>query len=215
MQQQYPKPIRQTLLCLILSLVIGLGFSTPTSLAQEPSEGKPLPSQANKAGLPTADFIQQAKLTAAERIPWSYFGDSVAINGNTTVVGASGEDRYTGAAYIFEKPGTGSWAEANRVAKLIASDGESPESFGIAVAISGDTVFIGAYGDDENKGAVYVFTKPASGWADTTEAAKLTAVNGQTNDFFGLAISIANNGESLVIGAREADNDTGAAYIFE
>ena len=78
-------------------------------------------------------------------------------------------------------------------------------AFGYSVSIDGDTVVIGASGDDDeesNSGSAYVFTRDtagdlASGW---TEVAKLTADDGAASDEFGYSVSI--DGDTMVIGAK-------------
>ena len=84
-----------------------------------------------------------AKLTASDGAAGDNFGTSVAISGNTVVVGASGTASTPGRAYIYTEPGTG-WANMNSTAELTASDGARGDSFGKSVAISGSTVLVGA-----------------------------------------------------------------------
>ncbi len=156
-----------------------------------------------------------AKLTASTRGDDDYFGRSVAIDGDTIVVGADeaentvdGSQVKTGAAYVFTKPGTG-WATDTETAKLTASDSAATDKFGYAVAVDSDTVVVGAYGNDSSRGSAYVFTKPASGWDDGTEAAQLTASDRATNDRFGSSVAV--DGGTVVVGAQ--NNET--AYVFD
>jgi hypothetical protein len=93
-------------------------------------------------------------------------------------------------------------AAIKQEAKLTASDGEFGDAFGAAVAISGNTVVVGApasIGTNVYEGAVYVFTKPGSGWANMTQVAKLTPSNAQWSDTFGLSVAISGN--TVVVGA--------------
>ncbi|MDE2484740.1 MAG: FG-GAP repeat protein, partial [candidate division NC10 bacterium] len=130
-------------------------------------------------------WTQQAQLTAFDGAAYDWFGLSVAISGDTVVVGteaAIGGHAYQGSAYVFVKPSTG-WATTNTfAAKLTASDGAGWDYFGRSVAISSDTVFVGSYANATGhayQGAAYVFVKPSTGWATTnTFAAKLTASDG-------------------------------------
>ncbi len=108
-------------------------------------------------------WVQTAKLTAADGAADDYFGWSVAVSGDTVVVGAYGDDDLdynSGSAYVFVKPG-GGWATTSAyTAKLTASDGAAADSFGRSVAVSGDTVVVGApYDDDKGSasGSAYVF----------------------------------------------------------
>jgi hypothetical protein len=84
------------------------------------------------------------KLTASDAAASHRFGESVAISGNVAVVGAHGDNeagQLSGAAYIYLDNGSGTW---NQIAKLIASDAAPFDVFGRSVAISGNTVIVGA-----------------------------------------------------------------------
>ena len=130
-------------------------------------------------------FIEQAKLTASDGAAGDRFHVSAAVSGDTVVVGASGDDvganADQGSAYVFVKPGAG-WVSGTETAKLTASDGAAFDRFGSSVAVSGDTIVVGASGDDvganADQGSAYVFVKPGAGWVSGTETAKLTASDG-------------------------------------
>ena len=170
---------------------------------------------------------EAAKLTAGDAAAFDNFGQSVSISGDTLVVGAlhdectpSGID--CGAAYVFEKP-AGGWAGTlTQDAKLTASDAATGDFFSRSVSISGGTVVVGAWTHDctpsgNDCGAAYVFEKPALGWADGTQDAKLTASDAAANDRFGSSVAISGN--TVVVGASGDDctpsgNDCGSAYVF-
>ena len=164
---------------------------------------------------------RQVELSASDGAKDDLFGYSVAVDGDTVVVGAYQHDVNSnsdaGAAYVFVRaPNSGLWSQA---AKLTASDGAEDDLFGYSVAVDGDTVVVGARGDDGKKGAAYVFTKPNTdnGWAgiDVTTAVKLTASDGDTFDYFGHSVAVDD--DTIVIGAFQHDltagQDTGAAYV--
>ena len=90
--------------------------------------------------------------------------------------------------YVFTKPASG-WADETQAAELTASDGADGDGLGYSVAVSGTTIAAGASYTGRRglrQGAVYVFTQPASGWADETQAAELTASDGAASDDAGL-----------------------------
>ncbi|WP_166404942.1 hypothetical protein [Desulfonema ishimotonii] len=177
-----------------------------------------------KSGTGWTDMIETAKLTASDGAAYDYFGYSVSISGDTAVVGAYGHNTNgnweQGAAYVFEKPGTG-WGDMTQTAKLIASDGAADDYFGFSVSVSGDTAVVGADGHDtdgnSDQGAAYVFEKSGTGWSDMAETAKLTASDGAAIDRFGISVSVS--GDTAVVGAYGHDTDgkseQGAAYVFE
>jgi len=165
-------------------------------------------AQANK---PVA-FRQLAALIASDGQPDDYLGYSVAISGNTLVVGAPQNGNVNGGAgkaYVYIKPATG-WANATQTAELTPSDGVPGLFFGWKVAISGNTIVVdaGSYDGSEMQ-AVYVFVEPEGGWTNMTETAKLTLTNG--NYLYTVAIS----GNTIAAAATEENEDQGAVYIFE
>ena len=102
----------------------------------------------------SGDYAEVAKLVAGDAALGDVFGYSVAINGNTIVVGAYGDDDdgdASGSAYVLRTSDGG--ATYAQVAKLTASDAAADDQFGKSVAIAGDTVVVGT----SNKEAVYVF----------------------------------------------------------
>jgi hypothetical protein len=140
-------------------------------------------------------------------------GCSVAISGDYAVVGVKNYET-KGAAYIYYKVGN-NW---NPIQRITASDGTDNDNFGNSVAISGDYIIAGAYNDDvsteTNQGSAYIFHKNINNiWI---EEQKLIASNGDTNDNFGLSVSISN--DYAVIGSPFFDNGTatnqGTVYVF-
>jgi len=165
-------------------------------------------------------FVQQAKLTTSDGTTDNWFGLTVAISGDTVVVGAPDATLGApGAAYVFVKP-AGGWANTSTfTAKLTAADGGF--QFGYSVGISGDTIVIGApnasVGVNSFQGAAYVFVKPAGGWATTSSfAARVTASDGTANDHLGFSVGV--DGDTVVAGADNATVGAtlrqGAAYVF-
>jgi hypothetical protein len=151
------------------------------------------------------------------------FGRSVAISGNTIVVGAPfrevGGHTNQGAVYVFVKPGSG-WRSATPTTRLTAAGGAVDEFFGESVAISGNTVVVGAPGRKVGKhaaqGAVDVFAVPRSLARAARQLAVLTAPSGQANDALGTSVAIS--GPTIVAGAdlRQVGTtaEQGVAYIF-
>jgi hypothetical protein len=165
-----------------------------------------------------ATYGQVAKLTASDAAAYDRFGHSVAIDGNTVVVGADGKDSYTGAAYVFRTSDGG--ATYDEIAKLTASDGAAYDEFGISVAIDGDTVVVGAYNDGntgqydyyDGAGSAYVFRTTDDG-VTYDQVAKLTAADVAASDEFGWSVAV--DGDTIAVGAHDWGNDgPGAAYVF-
>jgi hypothetical protein len=170
-----------------------------------------------------ASMTQTAKLTASDGAAGDLFGWSVSTNGNTVVVGAQyaevGSNRHQGAAYVFTELDPG-WANATQTAKLTASDGVAGDDFGLSVAISSNTVVVGAdkirFLGATGPGAAYIVTEPSSGWVSVAQADELTPSGGAAFDYFGYSVSISGN--TVVVGADEArvgaNANQGEAYVF-
>ncbi len=158
------------------------------------------------------DWTQQGRLTASDAAGGDEFGKSVAIGNGVAVVGAWGDDSDKGSAYVFQLGGQG-WAQ---IGKIMAGDRAAGAQFGSSVAIEGERIAVGAYADPGGtapKGAVYVFDRNGSDWAQTQ---KLTAANGAPGD--GLGRNVAMSGSRVVAGARFRDSggvvDAGAVFVF-
>ncbi|APR75713.1 Fibronectin type III domain protein [Minicystis rosea] len=152
-------------------------------------------------------WIQQQKLLAPDGTADDDFGISVALSGDTALIGAHGDDSM-GSARVFVRSG-GTWTQQQ---KLTASDGALIDNFGCSVAVSGDTALVGAYGKASLTGAAYVFVRSGSVWA---QQQKLTASDGAPNDSFGFSVAVS--GDAAVVGAyQDGDNGTnsGSAYVF-
>lgn len=158
-------------------------------------------------------WVEQAKLVAADGAAGDLFGHSVAINGAVIVVGARSADargQDSGRAHVFEHQ-SGFWVET---ATLVASDSAAMDAFGHAVAVNGSSVFIGAPNHESGTGAVYRFERAVIDW---TESGRIAALETAMGDSFGS--SLATRGSSLVVGAMFARGKSspaaGAAYVFE
>src|SRR5450631_3135441 len=167
----------------------------------------PLPNAGrSNISMALSPIAQLAELTASDGAAGNAIGTAVAISGNAVVVGAPDEtingNTYQGAAYVFVKPANG-WSNLTQVAKLTASD--NSQLFGAAVAISGDTIAVGAPWSNNFGGTVYVFTKPSSGWADMTQTAEFSSPGG-LYDGFGYFVGIS--GDTIV------SSGPGPAYVF-
>ena len=161
---------------------------------------------------------QVARLIPDDGQAEDLFGNSVAISGNTIIVGAKHSKTNNGvtkgAAYIFTKQGD-SWQQT---AKLQVSSGKAFDSFGNAVAIDNNVAIVAAkdsdVGGESARGSVYVYKRQGNSWNLTTT---LIAPNGKSGDEFGS--SVALNGENIVVGAESYNYGNqvsqGAVYVFK
>ena len=165
----------------------------------------------NKAGEAWAfsrdgtSWNQEAYLTPSDGFVNDRFGESIAILGDTMVVGAKGaydQGSRSGAAYVFQRIG-GTWVEQ---AKLTASAGMTYDHFGWSVAMDEGTIVVGANrGWRTGLGSAYVFVRSGGLW---TEEVALTASDGANFDWFGDSVAVA--GDTVVVGAPGSSS----AYVF-
>ena len=156
-----------------------------------------------------ATYVEVAKLTAADASSNDLFGKSVAIEGNTAVVGAGGGWPRPRLPHDRRR-------RIRRLAKLTAADAAAGDEFGFSVAIDGNTIVVGAYQRDSGgPGAAYVF-RTDDGGATYVEIAKLTAADAASGDEFGYSVAI--DGSTVVVGAwkdDDAGSKSGSAYVFD
>ncbi|GAA0714560.1 hypothetical protein GCM10009430_07930 [Aquimarina litoralis] len=168
------------------------------------------------------NWSQTQKITASDRSVFANFGTDVSIDGNFIAVGAilEGEDALgqntlteAGAAYIFEKTNSGIWIQVD---KLVPSDRNTGDEFGISVSIHGDHVIVGANREDEDEnggntlnssGSAYIYERDSFGsW---NQIQKVVASDRSNVDNFGFDVSLSE--EYAFIGANwenEDENDT-------
>lgn len=160
------------------------------------------------------------RLAASDGGRGDSFGQAVALDADTVLVGAPGNSAAAtrgGAAYAFlrNQSGQDAW---NETGKIMPSDPQDAAVFGTSVALAGDLAVIGAFRNDgggSRRGAAYVFDRSGGALGTWSETKKLTAPDGADQDEFG--ISVAASGGLVIVGAdlkREAGVPVGAAYIF-
>lgn len=166
-------------------------------------------------GLQNLGCVDEVRLTASDGAGSDEFGTSVGISGNLVVIGAPGHNAAgsnAGAAYVFRHNGA-SWIEEP---KLTANDATASDRFGMAVAISGSTIVVGApLGDGQvpNSGAAYVFEYDGSDWV---QRAKLSATDAVDAHGFGMSVSIKEDSTLVAVGATLThDVGGGLAYVYQ
>ena len=177
-----------------------------------------LPKEARSAIMSAlqGEGAQLGKLTAADGMRGDGFGMSVAISGDTVVVGAGDADNEVGAAYVFVKPASG-WKNMTQTAKLTPSNQVPKLYFGYSVAVDGNTIVVGQFStvDSPHAEAAYVFVEPEGGWKDMTETAQLQDPQANNpQDTFGAWVAVSSN--TVAVGAPSSGIFTvpGQVYLF-
>jgi hypothetical protein len=139
-------------------------------------------------------------------------GVSVSISGDggTIVVGAP-DSASDGTAYVFVKP-EGGWQDSAPTAALTVSGGQITLGVSVAISADGTTIVVGA--DDDRglgPGAVYVFSKPASGWVNASEPTATLSSSSAVG--LGNAVAISADGGTVAAGSIGL-HEKGVAYVF-
>jgi hypothetical protein len=235
------------------TMIVGARFEASNATGVNGNQADNSASNAGAAYVFTRSagvWSQQAYLKASNTDAEDFFAYTVSVSGDTVVVGAYGESSSAtgvggneadnsalsaGAAYVFTRS-AGVWSQQ---AYLKASNAEADDQFARSVAVSGDTLIVGAHREDSsatgvggnqadntgfNNGAAYVFTRSAGVWS---QQAYLKGSNTGFVDSFGLNVAIS--GDRLVVAAQGEDSSAtgvggnqaddsmesaGAAYVF-
>jgi hypothetical protein len=181
-----------------------------------------------------SNWEQTAYIKASNADNYHQFGYAIALSGDTLVVGAhtessnqttitngqtsSSDDSKTssGAVYVYRRA-SNIWSQE---AYIKSANADEQDVFGYTVAISGDTIVVGAYGEDSNQntithgttasadnslsnsGAVYVYRRNGAIWS---QEAFIKAANADAEDFFGYHVSIS--GDTILVGLGDEDSN--------
>ncbi len=157
---------------------------------------------------------QLAKLLPKDGAANDWFGFSVAISGDTAIVGSIDDEDNgdsSGSAYLFDISDPTS---PTQIAKLLPDDGAASDEFGYSVAISGTIAIVGARHHDDNghfSGSAYLFDTSTG-----RQLAELLSDDGAAGDGFGSSVAIS--GATAIVGARGDDDNgggSGSAYVFD
>ncbi|MCX7554698.1 hypothetical protein OS175_12480 [Marinicella sp. S1101] len=151
------------------------------------------------------NWILEQKFSPNIQVQDEYFGISIKLQGDRILIGATSLNS-TGAAYVFELEND-SWTEQQ---KIISTDIEPSDLFGLSLDLDNDRAIIGAYYNDTFNGAAYVFDYDGKTW---TETEKITYDLFPGADYFGRAVSLS--GDTAMISSTLHDNSGGAVYVYE
>ncbi|MBK9264342.1 MAG: FG-GAP repeat protein [Polyangiaceae bacterium] len=195
-------------------LLFSVAFAGSTCNSSPPTKIDVPTIAAFAPNAPSLVTTAETKIVAPNGKPSDLFGFSVAMSGDTIIIGTPYEDsaaQDAGAAYVFVRK-NGDWLFEQ---KLVAPDFGATRWFGYSVAIDGDNAIVGSPQADGNMldaGAAYVFSRTNGSWSALP---KIVASDGKPSDMFGHAVAISGN--SLLVGCPKSDAkgiDAGAAYVF-
>lgn len=157
------------------------------------------------------------------------FGYSVALDGNTAVIGSNGANRGTrssfwnyGAAYIYTRAdSSSSWSELKRLDEFEDERGSAFAGFGHSVAISGDRIIVGVHSigtptGNYKEGSARIYEKDFGGPDEWGEVGEIRPVTGDTSNTFGFSVAISD--DLALIGApgpyRNSDEGRGSVEVY-
>lgn len=157
-------------------------------------------------------WSQQARIGAPDGVLSAGFGNTLAMQGDRLVVGANDAIAGIGAVYVYSRSGSQWTAQA----RLAANDGLAGDLFGSSVALSGDSVLVGApnragaSAGSHAQGAAYVFVQTLGTWSQQARLIASAAANGDR-----FAAAVALDGDRALISAPLANNGIGRVHVFE
>lgn len=156
---------------------------------------------------------QGPKMTGNDMVgtPRQGYSVSISADGNTAVVGGYLDSNPLGAATVYTRT-NGVWSQQGP--KLVGSGSTTSPIQGWSVSISGDgnTIMVGGQGDNNYQGAVWVFVRSGGVWAQ--QGNKITALGGLGTTAVGQSVSLSHDGNTAIVGAKNDNSNTGAAFIF-
>jgi hypothetical protein len=161
-------------------------------------------------------WSEQAKLVGTDYVQCSVCsvaqGWSVALSadGNTAIVGGPDDNNNIGAAWVFARSGS-TWSQQG--SKLLASDAAPPTGLGSSVALSadGNTAVIGGWLDNNETGAIWVFTRSGGVWSQ--QGLKLVGSNAVGAALQGFSVALSGDGTTAIVGGRYDNSNAGASWV--
>lgn len=159
-------------------------------------------------------WSEQATLLGSLTNQFDRLGCSVAIDGDTALVGAYQGDNSTmgggaeGIVYVFDRNSSGVWSQT---AGLDENPGAGADQLGFSVDLDGDTAIVGVPDPTDSGGRALIFTRTLGTW--TYQATLTPATGGGHGDWFGGAVAIS--GDTAVVGAWNVNMSAGSAYVYK
>ena len=178
------------------------GNTTSTTNFTKIASTAPANQQGNKI-VGTANSFQGASL-------------DLSADGNTAIVGGWGDNNNMGAAWVYTRDGN-KWTQQG--SKLVGTDAISQGNQGCSVSISadGNTAIVGGWGDNNDTGAAWVYTRRGSNWIQQGGKLVGTGASGVgfgSGIFQGQSVSLSADGNTAIIGGYGDNYETGAAWVF-
>ena len=157
------------------------------------------PERRGSSPAAAASGPSKQKLVGTGAVGAAYQGCSVALSadGNTAIVGGSGDNSDAGAAWVFTRSG-GVWTQQG--SKLVGSGavGAAAQGYSVALSADGNTAIVGGHGDNSNTGAAWVFTRSGGVWSQ--QGAKLVGSGAVGAAEQGYSVAMSADGNTAIVG---------------
>jgi hypothetical protein len=142
-----------------------------------------------------------------------YQGSSVSLSadGNTAIVGGSGDSNGRGASWIFTRTGT-TWTQQGNKLVGTGSVGQSRQGNSVCLSADGNTAIVGGFIDSSGRGASWIFTRIGNSW--TQQGNKLVGTGFVGNSNQGRSVSLSANGNTAIVGGSSDLSSVGASWVF-
>ncbi len=156
---------------------------------------------------------QGGKLVGTGAVGSASQGISVALSadGNTAIVGGSGDNSNAGAAWVYTRSG-GVWTQQGAKLTGTGAVGSAHQGTHVALSADGNTAIIGGYSDNSSAGAAWVFTRSGGVW--TQQGAKLVGTGAAGGAHQGDGVALSADGNTAVIGGPNDNSAKGATWVF-
>ena len=136
---------------------------------------------------------------------------SLSADGNTILIGGTGDNSFKGAAWVFTR-NAGVWTQQGNKLVGTGSIGTARQGTSVSLSADGNTAIVGGYGDNNNEGAAWIFTRTAGVW--TQQGNKLVGTGNIGAAMQGFSVSISAEGNTAIIGGRDDNSSIGAVWIY-
>jgi len=162
-------------------------------------------------------WTQQQELTASDGVAGAAFGTSVALSGNTAIVGGPGQNSGAGAAYVYTRSGT-TWAQQQELVGTgavgtVHTQPATGQGWSVALSADGNTAIVGGPADNSQTGAAWVFTRSGVTWSQ--QGSKLVGTDlGAGPNYQGYSVALSADGNTAIVGGFGDNAGTGAAWVY-
>ena len=136
---------------------------------------------------------------------------SISSDGNTAIVGGSGDNSHAGAAWIYTRSG-GVWIQQGNKLYGTGAIGPAYQGYSVSISSDGNTAIVGGYYDRHGTGAAWVYTRSGGVWTQQGNKLDGTGVVGEAE--LGRSVCISSDGNTVIVGGSADNGYVGAAWVY-